>query len=253
MRARITAVLAAALLLLASATVAFGWPLDQMNTTINQTNFIVNRGCSGTLISLKEKLILTNHHCINDALSMIEREETQKDGSVKKVKREKREDVMVGQRAYQGYKLVGSSEYVAEIVFHRKNRDLALLRLKADTIPHTAATTVLPMGKTVTRGEPVYVVGNPGGLDATVVTGIVSSTSRTFEFSWLDGEEVAFTQFSGGVWFGNSGGALYNDAGYLIGVPAVIVGTAHLGLAISVDTIRGFLKEAGYGPLVEAK
>jgi S1-C subfamily serine protease len=91
----------------------------------------------------------------------------------------------------------------------------------------------------------VWVVGNPNGLDATVVEGVVSSTNRAFEVEWAEpGEKLPFIQFSGGVWYGNSGGSLYNDEGYLIGVPGVIAGTAHLGLAIPINEVRVFLRES---------
>src|SRR5688572_4941154 len=116
---------------------AFGWDINEMNKTINQTNFILEDRCSATLINLKEKLVLTNHHCIDDNLSVEERDETGKDGSVKKVRREKRSDVTLVQKSYKGSDTVGASALVAEIVFHKKSMDLALLRIKADSIPHT--------------------------------------------------------------------------------------------------------------------
>src|SRR5689334_4798959 len=80
------------------------------NTQINQTNFILQENgrpiCSATLVSLKYKLILTAHHCIDGFLSTKELDETGSDGTVKKVKREVKEDVTVSQKAYQGYRLV---------------------------------------------------------------------------------------------------------------------------------------------------
>jgi hypothetical protein len=61
--------------IMSSAVVASEWTLEQMNRVIDQTNFVVNRGCSGTLISIEERLILTNHHCIDQNISFVEREE----------------------------------------------------------------------------------------------------------------------------------------------------------------------------------
>lgn len=246
------AAICGAILLMATGE-AFGWSLEELNKTVNQTNFIVGRGCSGTLISLKHKLILTNHHCIDDFISAYEREEQQPDGTMKKVKRERRGEVRVSQRAYLQGQQVGEISYQTTIAAHKKTSDLALLQIKAEDLPYTAYSRVLPEGKDIQRGQNLYVVGNPAGLDATVVAGIVSSTNRREKFYWTDYEEVAFVQFSGGVWFGNSGGALYSDTGYLIGVPAVIVGTAHLGLAIHYNTIRAFLKENCYEEVYSEK
>ena len=42
-----------------------------MNSDITQTNFIVADQCSGTLISLKEKLVLTNNHCLEGYVDLI--------------------------------------------------------------------------------------------------------------------------------------------------------------------------------------
>ena len=41
------------------------WDIKEMNEHIDQTNFIVDRGCSGTLIDIEDRLILTNHHCVD--------------------------------------------------------------------------------------------------------------------------------------------------------------------------------------------
>lgn len=218
--------------------------METFNEQIDQTNFIVDRGCSGTLVSLTHRLILTNAHCVDHRVKTVTRDERQSDGTVQEVRKELRDPVTVRQQAYSGHEAVGSSSYITDIVVFRKERDLAVLQMRAESVPYTEASRILPDSETVERGDRVYSVGNPSGLDATMVEGIVSSTTRAFEFSWAGNEELPMTQFSGGVWFGNSGGALYNDEGFLIGVPAAIAGTAHLGLAIPVETIKDVLREA---------
>mgnify|MGYP001596778132 CR=1 FL=1 len=64
------------------------WSLEDLNKTITATNFIVESGCSGTLISVRLRLILTNFHCVADKISAVEREEPQPAGTVRKVRRE---------------------------------------------------------------------------------------------------------------------------------------------------------------------
>ena len=78
----------------------------KMNEIIEQTNFIVNSGCSGTLIDLKNRLILTNYHCIDNNVEIVEREETTTTGAVKKVKFKRYKDVPVVQNGYDGFSKV---------------------------------------------------------------------------------------------------------------------------------------------------
>ncbi len=238
--------LGAAFAVFSLALPASAWQVDDLNKTISQTNFIVNSGCTGTLISLKYKLILTAYHCIDSFVSVSEHEVI-KDGEVRKVKLEDLKDVPVSQKSYKDGRLVGNVDYQTKIVAKRKTYDLALLQVLSDDFPYTYASHVLSPGKIVRRGETAYAVGNPAGLDATVTQGIISSVNRTEITSWSDGGELAFLQYSGGIYFGNSGGALYNDEGELIGVPDALKGTSQLGLAISYTMIRKFLDESCYG------
>lgn len=213
------------------------WPIDQMNKTIEQTNFIVEDICSGTLISLEKKLILTNHHCIDQLISTVEKEEVSEDGKVKKVKVRKYKDAALSQYYYNGFEKVRSTSYVSEIVAESGEWDLAVVQIKGD-IPNTQASPLaasLPL-----RGERVYTVGNPRMLEASVTEGVVMNVNRTFEFPWNNNNKTPIIQFSGGIIGGNSGGALYNSKGELVGVPEAMAGP-FLGLAIPVTTVKTFL------------
>ena len=228
-----------------SATIvnANEWPLELLNKTIDQTNFIVNGGCSGTLISVEERLILTNYHCIDRNVSVVEVEEPATDNTVKKVRKKKYSDVIVEQHGYHGHDKVSTSTYIAEVIADEKKKDLAILRIKS-ALPHQIASRILPDNMKILRGEKVYIVGNPAGNDATVVEGIVSNLNRTFEFPWTGNEKLAMIQFSGGIYGGNSGGALYNSEGYLIGVPAAgYAGATFIGLAIPISVVKSFMRD----------
>lgn len=227
------------------------------NNQINQTNFILmSHGdpiCSTTLISLKYKLVLTAHHCLTGFISTKELDETQPDGTVKKVTREVLDDVTVAQKSYQGYQLVGDANYSAVIVAHERKVDMGLLQLRADTIPQTIASKVLPETQKVQRGDRVWVVGNPLGiLDATLTSGIVSSTTRMMKTPWADDENVPFIQTDAAINSGNSGGALYNDDGQLIGIPdAGWRGANNLSLALTPESIRGFLTRNCWADVID--
>ena len=230
-----------------SSAIAGKWTPGEMNEIIDQTNFVVNRGCSGTLISIQEKLILTNHHCIEDSISYHEQEHTDSTGMTKKVRIKRYADITVEQNGYSGHDKVSISSYITEIVSDSRKRDLAILRIKA-RIPHNLHSRILPDNTLIQRGERVYIVGNPAGNDATVVEGIISNLNRTFEFPWTGNEKLAMIQFSGGIYGGNSGGALYNSSGYLIGVPAAgIRSVPFIGLAIPISVVKEFLLESCLG------
>jgi S1-C subfamily serine protease len=227
--------------IIASTAAASEWTLDRMNRVIDQTNFIVNGGCSGTLISVEERLVLTNHHCVDRLISFVEKEESDANGYSKKVRVRKYEEVVIAQHGYDGFARISTSSYIAEILAEDKKVDLAILRIKSP-IPHQIASRLLPDSMKIVRGERVYIVGNPAGNDATLVEGIVSNLNRTFQLPWTGDERVAMIQFSGGIYGGNSGGALYNSSGFLIGVPAANHRDAtFIGLAIPISTVKRFM------------
>lgn len=223
---------------------ADSWP--NMNDAINTTNFIVANQCSGTLISTKYKLVLTNNHCLEGYIDKVEKEETDNSGKVEKVTREVFKDMELKQKSYKDFEAVGAVTLQAKIVSHIAKYDLALLEIKADTIPQTIASHVLPDTKAVTRGDHVFVVGNPFLFDANLTEGVVSSTNRTLHWDETN-EDIPYYGVDAGVNPGNSGGALYNTEGQLIGVPAASIGRATgMGFAIPAKLIRKILTENCY-------
>jgi len=225
-----------------------------LNTLVDQANFSVENKCSGTLIDVKQKLILTNYHCVADKVSVVDHEVTLPSGRVVKIKKKKYEDVNVKQNQYKDFALTGTRSYQTEIVAENVKVDLALLKIKADEIPQNLAAHVLPKGYKVIRGEVVYSVGNPLGQDATLNTGIVSNVNRTFEFPWTEGAKLPMIQFSGGIAGGSSGGALYNQNGQLVGVPAARAAqTEFIGLAIPYIVIQKFLDNHCYTSVYDEK
>jgi len=223
--------------------------LADQNKLVDQTNFIVANQCSGELISLKYKLVLTNNHCTEGYIDVQEHDEVGPSGKVESIKREVFKDMALVQRSYQGFQKVGEASYQSTIVAHKVVADLALLQIRADKIPQTAYARILPDGEPVTRGEPVWTVGNPLLLDASVSKGVVSSTTRMFKTPWANDAEVPFIQTDAAVNPGNSGGALYNVKGELIGVTAASFshgGIGQLGLAIPYTLVQKFLTEQCY-------
>jgi S1-C subfamily serine protease len=244
---RLASVLMTTLLLSLPAS---AWTVKEMNDTINSANFIVNRGCSGTLISKEHRLILTNHHCLKGGITTQTKKIVDGDGKISSIKIEVLKDLDVAQRAYDKHQLVGQSSYKAQIVARWKASDLALLQVRSD-IPNGIEVKVFA-GDEVLRGETVYVVGNPFGLDATVTKGIISSTTRMFDIG--TNADVSFLQLDAGMAPGNSGGSLFNNNGEMIGVPAAgFPNNGHLGLAIPFFRIQEFLTDNCWGEVWDVR
>ena len=217
-----------------------------MNEVIGQTNFIVANQCSGTLISIKYKLVLTNDHCLNGYVDKVEKDEVGPNGKVEKVTREVFKDMELKQVVYKDFAPTGSTTLQAKIISHIPKYDLALLQIKADAIPQTIFSQVLTKDGIVQRGDHIYVVGNPYMLDANLTEGVISSTNRMIHWDETN-EDIPYYGVDAGINPGNSGGALYSADGELIGVPAAgMRGATGLGFAIPVKLIRTFLDENCY-------
>jgi serine protease DegS len=118
--------------------------------------------------------------------------------------------------------------------------DLALLKVDAGVLPS------IPMGRSATLriGDVVLAIGNPYGLTKSVTQGIVSATGRgvlhlaTFE---------NYIQTDAAINAGNSGGALVNARGELVGINTAVLaqdtGTEGIGFAIPVDLVRGVVEQ----------
>lgn len=105
-------------------------------------------------------------------------------------------------------------EYSATIVGTDKTTDLALIKISAKNLP---AITIGESDK-LKVGEWVLAVGNPFNLNSTVTAGIVSAKARSLGANGVE----AFIQTDAAINAGNSGGALVNTKGELVGVNAML-------------------------------
>ena len=107
--------------------------------------------------------------------------------------------------------------YTAEVIGSDPSTDLAVLKIKTnESLPF------IPFGDSeVARiGEWVLAVGNPFNLNSTVTAGIISAKSR--DLNDRDNKNQSFIQTDAAVNMGNSGGALVNTEGELIGINTAI-------------------------------
>jgi serine protease Do len=109
-------------------------------------------------------------------------------------------------------------EFEAEIIGTDPSTDLALIKIQGKNLP------ILEFANSddVRIGEWVLAVGNPFNLTSTVTAGIVSAKARNLNILGKSGSIESFIQTDAAVNQGNSGGALVNTSGQLIGINAAI-------------------------------
>jgi serine protease Do len=111
--------------------------------------------------------------------------------------------------------LNNKKSYTAKLIGTDSKMDIALLKINADEkLPYTAFAN----SDNVKIGEWVLAVGNPYNLTSTVTAGIVSAKARNLDTSGIQ----SFIQTDAAVNPGNSGGALVNTRGELIGINTMI-------------------------------
>jgi serine protease Do len=159
---------------------------------------------SGVIVS-SDGYILTNHHVVEGAQEI--RVET------------------TDNRSFRA-KLVGSD----------RPSDLAVLKIEATNMP----SLTLGNSDNVRVGDFVLAVGNPLGIGQTVTSGIISAKGRATGIS--DGSFEDFLQTDASINRGNSGGALVNTTGELVGINSQILspsgGSIGIGFAIPSNMAR---------------
>jgi Do/DeqQ family serine protease len=141
---------------------------------------------SGVIVS-KDGYVVTNNHVIDNANEVI-------------------------------VSLYNGRTYKASIVGTDPSTDLAVLKIEADNLPKAAIAN----SDEVRVGDWVLAVGNPFNLASTVTAGIVSAKARNIHILSDNSAIESFIQTDAAVNPGNSGGALVNLKGELIGINTAI-------------------------------
>ncbi len=129
-------------------------------------------------------------------------------------------------------------EFAATIVGSDETTDLAVLKIDAGSTQLTAA--VLGDSTTTEVGELAVAIGNPLGQEfsGTVTQGIISAVNRTMT---VEGRQYNLIQTDAAINSGNSGGALINKYGEVIGINSVKLseeGVEGMGFAIAISEAK---------------
>jgi len=135
-------------------------------------------------------------------------------------------------------------EYKATLVGKDERKDLALVKFESDS-PSIAVAT-LGDSSSLRVGDWAIAIGNPFGLISSVTTGIVSAIGRTGSdlgpSGAPDGNISDFIQTDASINKGNSGGALVNIRGEVVGINTWIAsptgGSIGLGFAIPINNAK---------------
>lgn len=131
--------------------------------------------------------------------------------------------------------------FVAKLVGEDQPSDLAVLKIDANGLRN------LPLGDAdkVRVGDVVLAIGNPLGIGQTVTMGIISAKGRATGLS--DGSFEDFLQTDAPINQGNSGGALVDTRGELVGINSQIVspsgGSIGIGFAVPADMAGNVMQQ----------
>ena len=134
-------------------------------------------------------------------------------------------------------KLNDERELKGRVIGTDPDTDLALLKIEGDDFP------TIPVGDSdaLKVGEWVLAVGNPFNLNSTVTAGIVSAKARAIGSTAANGQAAniqSFIQTDAAINQGNSGGALVNARGELVGINAMLYSPtgAYSGYGFAIPT-----------------
>ena len=129
--------------------------------------------------------------------------------------------------------LNNNKTYAAELIGTDANTDIALIKINTNE-----ELAYIPFGDSdnLNIGEWVLAVGNPFNLTSTVTAGIVSAKAR--DLNEFDGNLQSFIQTDAAVNKGNSGGALVNSKGELVGINTAITSEtgSYIGYSFAVPS-----------------
>ena len=133
---------------------------------------------------------------------------------------------------------ISGKSYLANLIGFDEYADLAVLKINESNLKHIRFSD----DEELQIGQTVYAIGNPYNLGTSVSRGILSATGRNFGNPYLN-----IIQTDAAINKGNSGGALINNNGELIGLSTLIAsasgGSDGVGFALPSDKVLSITNE----------
>ncbi|PTX96489.1 Do family serine endopeptidase [Opitutus sp. ER46] len=138
--------------------------------------------------------------------------------------------------------LADDREFTAKVIGTDPKTDVAVIKIEAEKLP----VVTLADSDKLRVGDVVFAVGNPLDVGQTVTMGIVSAKNRNVKILEDVGGYEDFIQTDAAINLGNSGGALIDARGRLVGVNSAILspsrGNIGIGFAIPVNLAASIMK-----------
>lgn len=132
-------------------------------------------------------------------------------------------------------------EFIAKVIGTDPKTDVAVIKIEAENLP---AATLADSDK-LRVGDVVFAIGNPLDIGQTVTMGIVSATGRRVGILDEVGGYENFIQTDAAINMGNSGGALIDARGRLVGINSAILSTSQgnigIGFAIPINLVSSIM------------
>ncbi len=194
-----------------------------VNSLFSQSTSTASAEGSGVIIS-EDGYILTNNHVVSSSSSS-----------------QSSSAYSLGEATKLTVTLYNDeTEYPAKIIGTDEQTDLAVIKIDKTNL--TAAA--LGDSDAVQVGEWCMAIGNPLGMISSVTTGSISALNRTIQDS--DGKSYTLIQTDAAINSGNSGGALVNSKGEVIGINTIKAsgtGVEGLGFAIPINSTRSITSD----------
>lgn len=219
--------------------------------------------CTGVWVN--KNTILTANHCVDAAYERaVEKKLSKLNDEEREVEIKKLEEMthaakkaLVVEGTIVHYIVEGDVSAIGEAPFALRlgkvivvdpEHDLAMIEAGGSNLPSHDIAVLATQYPAI--GEKIAVVGQPKGLYWSFVEGTVAAYRDTVPAKRSPVSSVneipfvgPYVQVSGPVWFGNSGGGVFDTNGELIGIASFLTGMPHSCYFIHGDSIRKLLKD----------
>ena len=186
--------------------------------------------CTGVWVGRNE--ILTAHHCVQAAANLDSEDDEDLDAMGIKIHFTlQQENMGVGESP--------SVIHLSTVVAVDPTHDLALVKAEGEAIPAHPIAKLVDISPAI--GERVYIVGHVKGLYWSFISGTVAAYRSSLPYAKNGGP---FMQLSAPVYYGNSGGGVFNADGELCGIVSFMASAPMTNFAIDIYSLDKFLKRA---------